>query len=125
MEEILAKSIRRAKLIKRERQERAWTQTQLAEIVGVNLRTIQRVEKDGAASFETLMGIASAFNIDVRELNQPLTSNQRANSQKRVYLLPRILTGKHLTNVIEDADQFQFEHDEASNRRSQGAMKGI
>ena len=125
MEEILAKSIRRAKLIKRERNERAWTQSQLAEIAGVNLRTIQRVEKDGVASFETLMGIASAFDIDVRELNQPATGNQRKNSQRSVYLLPRIPTGKHLTNVISEADQFQLEHDEASDPRSIGAMKGI
>lgn len=125
MEEILAKNKRRAKLIKRKRQERTWTQAHLAEAAEVNLRTIQRVEKDGAASSETLMGIANAFDIDVSELDQPLTSDQRANSQKGVYLLPRILTGKHLTNVIEDADQFQFEHDEASDQRSVGAMKSI
>jgi len=65
MEEELAKSIRRAKFIKKERNVRAWTQTQLAEIAGVNLRTIQRVERDGTASFDTLMGIATAFDIDL------------------------------------------------------------
>ena len=125
MEEILAKSIRRAKLIKRERKERAWTQTQLAIITGVNLRTIQRVEKDGAASSETLMGIASAFDIDVRELNQPLLGNQKKNSQRSVYLLPRIISGNHLTNVISGADQFQLEHDEAADPRSISAMRDI
>jgi transcriptional regulator with XRE-family HTH domain len=125
MEEILAKNIRRSKLIKRERKERAWTQSQLAEITGVNLRTIQRVEKDGAASFETLMGIASAFDINVRELNQPLLANQKKNSQRSVYLLPRIISGSHLTNVILGADQFQLEHDEAADPRSVNAMKDI
>lgn len=125
MEENSAKKTKRAKLIKKERQERAWTQTQLAEIAGVNLRTIQRIEKDGVASFETLMAVANAFGIDVRELNQSLVDNQKVNSQRKVYHLPRLITGRHLTNVIEGADQFQFEHDEDNDPRSINAMKDI
>lgn len=125
MEEKLAKSIKRAKLVKKERNDRAWTQTQLAEITGVTLRTIQRVEKDGAASFETMMGIASAFDIDVKELTQPESLNQRKKSHKSVYLLPRIISGNNLSNVVAGADQFQVEHDEASDPRSINAMKGI
>lgn len=58
MEEVMAKNSKRANFVKDGSLERAWSQTQLAEIAGVNLRTIQRVEKEGAASFETLMGIA-------------------------------------------------------------------
>lgn len=125
MEEKLAKSIKRAKLVKKERSDRAWTQTQLAEISGVTLRTIQRVEKDGAASFDTMMGIASAFDIDVKELSQPEPLNQRRKKQKSVYLLPRITSGSNLSNLVCDADQFQVEHDEATDPRSIGAMKGI
>lgn len=125
MEEKLAKSIKRAKFIKKARSERAWTQTQLAEISGVTLRTIQRVEKDGAASFETMMGIASAFDIDVKELSQPESIKQKKKKQKSVYLLPRIVSGSNLSNIISGADQFQVEHDEASDPRSINAMKGI
>jgi len=125
MEEELAKSIRRAKFIKKERNLRAWTQTQLAEIAGVNLRTIQRVERDGTASFETLMGIATAFDVDVKELTQPLPANQKKNTHKSVYLLPRIATGTQLSSLISRADQFQVEHDESTDPRAIGAMKGI
>lgn len=125
MEEKLAKSIKRAKLVKKERNVRAWTQTQLAEISGVTLRTIQRVEKDGAASFDTMMGIASAFDIDVKEISQPEPLKQRKKKQKSVYLLPRIVSGNSLSSVISGADQFQVEHDEASDPRSISAMKGI
>jgi transcriptional regulator with XRE-family HTH domain len=125
MEEELVKSIRRAKFIKKERNERAWSQSQLAEIAGVNLRTIQRVERDGTASFETLMGIATAFDVDVKELTQPLPANQKKSTHKSVYLLPRIATGTHLSNVISGADQFQVEHDEATDPRAIGAIKGI
>lgn len=125
MEKVLAKSIKRARLIKKERNDRAWTQTQLAEIAGVNLRTIQRVEKDGAASFETMMGIASGFGIDVKELTQPESLKQRKKSHRSVYLLPRILSGNNLSHVISGADQFQVEHDEATDPRSLNAMKGV
>ena len=125
MGDTLAKSIKRARFIKRERKQRAWTQSQLAQISGVTLRTIQRVEKDGSASFETLMGIADAFDIDVKELNSLISIKRNSSSSKAVYLLPRIKSGGHLTKLIDGADQFQFEHDDLSDERSLGAMKNI
>ena len=44
--------------IKALRQQHQWTQQQLAEMCGVSLRTIRRVEKEGNAA--TLHGKASA-----------------------------------------------------------------
>jgi transcriptional regulator with XRE-family HTH domain len=52
------------------RVERTWTQQQLAEISSLSLRTIQRAEKHGNCSYETLLAIASAFDVDVSELTQ-------------------------------------------------------
>lgn len=54
--------------IKLLRKERAWSQALLAEVASLNIRTIQRAEKLGNCSYETLLAIASAFDIDVREL---------------------------------------------------------
>jgi transcriptional regulator with XRE-family HTH domain len=125
MEEMMAKDLVRAKLVKKSRQERAWPQQQLAEIAGVNLRTIQRLEKDGAASFETLRGIASAFGIDVKELNPTTTYKDKATSQKSVHFLNRLTSGKNLTDIVVGADLFQLEHDEAQDPRAVNAMKGI
>ncbi len=51
-----------SQLIIRERSDRAWSQQQLANIASVSLRTIQRVEKSGTASMETLQAISSAFD---------------------------------------------------------------
>lgn len=128
MEEIMAKNIGRAKLVKKAREERAWTQTRLAEIAGVTLRTIQRLEKDGAASFETLMGVASAFEIDVKELN-PISnqnkSKEKSVPQKKVHMMPRLISGKSLTDVVVGSDQFQFVHDDDHDPRSIAAMKDI
>jgi transcriptional regulator with XRE-family HTH domain len=128
MEELMAKNIGRAKLVKKERLERAWSQTQLATVAGVNLRTVQRLEKDGSAALDTLMGVAQAFGIDVKELN-PTTgkaiSKESLQAIKKVHFLSRLVTGKNLSDVILGADQFQVEHDEAQDPRAVAAMKDI
>lgn len=128
MEELMAKNAARAKFVKRERLERAWSQTQLATIAGVNLRTIQRLEKDGAAALDTLMGVAQAFDIEVKELS-PMSgkriSKEPSQAQKKVHFLSRLVTGKNLSEVVLGADQFQVEHDEAKDPRAVAAMKDI
>ena len=60
-----------AKTVKRLRTERSWSQEQLAEVAGVSLRTIQRVEADGSASRETRTALAAVFEVEVRDLAEP------------------------------------------------------
>lgn len=129
MENTMAKNIGRAKYVRSARRERAWSQSQLATIADVNLRTIQRLEKDGAASFETLRGIAQAFEIDVKELD-PASESSSAKAKKfnqpaPVHFMPRLVSGKNLTDVVIGSDQFQLEHDDDDDPRSIGAMKDI
>lgn len=50
-----------AKKIKQLRTDRAWTQQHLADACGISLRTIQRVERYGNSSKETLMALAAVF----------------------------------------------------------------
>jgi len=66
------------KLIRRLRRERAWSQAQLAEIAGLSERTVQRVEKLGQCSYETLMAMASAFEVDVREFTKHPAADEEA-----------------------------------------------
>jgi hypothetical protein len=47
----------------------------LAEISDLSLRTIQRVEGDGVCSPETLLSLAAAFKIDVKEFTQFILEN--------------------------------------------------
>ena len=54
--------------IKRWREERHWSQEHLAELAGIGLRTIQRIENGEPASQESLLALAAAFNIDVLAL---------------------------------------------------------
>jgi len=66
-------------LVKSERKNRAWSQDHLAEVTGLGLRTIQRIEKTGTASYESAKALASVFLLDVNELIGERNSPQRAN----------------------------------------------
>lgn len=54
--------------IKAQRERRAWSQEHLAEVAGLGLRTIQRIEKTGNASYESARSLAAVFEIAVAEL---------------------------------------------------------
>lgn len=54
--------------IKALREGRSWTQGHLADASGVSLRTIQRLEKLHSCSPDTLLALASALDVDVRQL---------------------------------------------------------
>lgn len=57
-----------AQKIKKLRTENSWSQQHLADSCGLSLRTIQRVERYGNTSNETLMSISAVFNINKNEL---------------------------------------------------------
>ena len=58
-----------AQLIRDMRAERAWSQEDLAEATGLNLRTIQRIEKSGNASLQSRKSLAVAFDLDIADLD--------------------------------------------------------
>ena len=81
------------------------TQEHLAELAEVNVRTIQRLEKTGAYSQETLRAVAEAFDVDCQHIlaiaNMP-TGEQSAEIEKK-YLrvqLAEVTNGKMLTDKI-------------------------
>ena len=79
-------------LVKEARINRGWTQAQLAELCAVNIRTIQRVESDGAASLETTMALAAAFDLEIKELfaNPEM---EKKNSNKTLYIVLSLIAG--------------------------------
>lgn len=56
--------------IKRWREDRAWSQEHLADVAGIGLRTVQRIENGEKASRETVMALASSFNVDALALSK-------------------------------------------------------
>jgi transcriptional regulator with XRE-family HTH domain len=67
--------------IRTEREKRAWSQEHLAEVAGLALRTIQRVENSGAASYESARAIAAVLELEVSALMIPVTANRATWSQ--------------------------------------------
>lgn len=53
------------------RTARGWTQQQLADVTGLSLRTIQRVELQGNASMETLSALCATLEVERQALNTP------------------------------------------------------
>ena len=51
-----------------ERQQRAWSQSQLADASGLSLRTVQRIEKEGKASLESAKALAAVYNLVIPNL---------------------------------------------------------
>ncbi|MBS3796459.1 helix-turn-helix transcriptional regulator [Pseudoalteromonas sp. BDTF-M6] len=55
-------------VIKTLRDSRCYSQEQLAEMSGLSLRTVQRIEAKGVASLESIKSIAAALDIDCQQL---------------------------------------------------------
>jgi transcriptional regulator with XRE-family HTH domain len=51
------------------RKQRSWSQDELAVASGLNLRTVQRIERSGSASLQSRKALAAAFSIDVNDLD--------------------------------------------------------
>ncbi len=58
-------------LIQKLRLQRGWSQEQLADLSGVSVRTIQRLEQGQTASVESLKALGAAFEIDFSDLKEP------------------------------------------------------
>ena len=54
--------------LKQLREQRAWSQEHLAALTGLSVRTIQRLETNGAAAHESRLALAAAFGLDPADL---------------------------------------------------------
>lgn len=54
--------------VRRWRDGRGWSQEHLAEVAGISLRTVQRIENGEKAARESVMALAAAFGVDVMAL---------------------------------------------------------
>jgi transcriptional regulator with XRE-family HTH domain len=54
--------------LKKLRESKAWSQSYLADVSGISLRTIQRIEKSGVSSQESAKSICSAYDILITDI---------------------------------------------------------
>ena len=59
-------------IVKKLREKRNWSQEQLAILSGLNVRTIQRIERGNKASLESLKSLASVFEVDISKLTEAI-----------------------------------------------------
>lgn len=57
-------------LVRKLRIEKGWSQETLAEVSGLSVRTIQRIERGGKASLETLNALAAVLAVDISTLTE-------------------------------------------------------
>ena len=72
-----------AEKIKRWREERLWSQEHLADLAGLGLRTVQRIENGDPASRDSVMALAAAFNVDVTALSVDAEAEARHATERQ------------------------------------------
>lgn len=83
-------------LVRKLRIERGWSQETLAEITELSVRTIQRVERGGNSSLETLCTLASVFEVDIASIAKETnmyTENDIPDDERKAVELARDTKG--------------------------------
>ena len=97
--------------LKHQRELRAWTQSHLAEVSDISLRTIQRIEKSGVASQDSAQSICAAFEINIEDLLVSIPKEEKKTPKQTKYdpkfLIPAIVT-------MGMAVSFKFNEQEAA-----------
>jgi transcriptional regulator with XRE-family HTH domain len=94
-----------AQKIKEMREQRGWSQNQLADMSNISLRTIQRMEKDGSSSMESVKSLAAVFEVDFKELLQEEDSKKFEGTD----FLIRLEHGKQIADFVADKEAFDFD----------------
>ena len=70
--------------IKKMRLERHWSQDQLAEMSGLSIRTIQRIENGENAGLESLKSLAAVFEINITDSDKTQEMEQIRKEEEYV-----------------------------------------
>lgn len=58
-----------ADVVLKARRQKSWSQDELSIASGLNLRTIQRIEREASASLQSKKALASALDLDIQDLD--------------------------------------------------------
>jgi len=102
-------------IIKNLRLENGWSQEKLADLTTLSTRTIQRIEKDDNASLESLNLLASAFKLDIKELQEKLKNKDKQTSiqnkpkkDKRIMIFILVNLMLFTINMITSTEHLWF-----------------
>ena len=107
-----------AKLVIAFREQRGWTQETLAELAGISMRTVQRVEKAQPSDLDTRRALAKAFEWqDIDVFNKPwpfpnedkiTEENKRLDETTTRVEMETGLSGKMLREKLECSQAVSF-----------------
>lgn len=96
-------------IVRKLRLKRGWSQEQLAEMSGLSVRTIQRIERGQGPGLESSKSLAAVFEVPVTALRQEddimteaKTSTRISSEEERIIEYVRDLKGfyTHLTSYV-------------------------
>ncbi len=83
-------------IVRKLRIEKGWSQETLAEISDLSVRTIQRIERGGNASLDSLSALASVFEVDIATLATETSmykQNELSNDEREAVEYVRDIKG--------------------------------
>lgn len=100
-------------VVKQLRLKHGWTQEHLAHLANMNVRTVQRVERNGICDLETRSALAAVFRIDVAQLDGGRKIEQSlSGTPKRPLIYQRIESGQQLVDVFAGAQAYRITNEE-------------
>lgn len=68
-------------IVRKLRLRNGWSQEQLAEMTGLSVRTIQRIERGQPASLESQKALAAVFEVDIATFQNPEVKSEISQEQ--------------------------------------------
>ena len=89
-------------IVRKLRLQKGWSQDQLAQLSGLSIRTIQRIERGNKAGLESLKSLAAVFEIELSKLNQDVTMTKHDLDEEMAIEYVRDIKGfySHLLEYV-------------------------
>jgi len=113
---------RLGKRVRELREGRGWTQSHLAEVTGLDERTIRRVERGSTPALDTLQALAQAFDVECAELKH--LTEEEAGSELTVHLIP-ILNGREFFAVLAESCAYEIVATDADSTIERDLVKAL
>ena len=90
-------------IVRKLRLEKGWSQEQLAEISGLSVRTIQRIERGQNPSLESLKSLAAVFEVEIIDLKTEAEMTDQAtitSEEEKALIYVRDIKGFYTHLII-------------------------
>lgn len=77
--------------VRKLRQGLGWPQQQLADAAGLSLRTVQRIEKAGNASHESILCLCATLDIEVADIRVLPNKKDIEDMEKAFHIHPLVI----------------------------------